>query len=187
MNPAIGTEASTCHWIQKNSWGYDFSLQEGDREIGSLRASSWTHQEYTATVGDTRYVFRQQGFWKRLLICEEAATRARVMTFTPNWGVSKGKIESSDGRTYYWSTRGFIRQTSSVADENGNVLLEMKEGNSPQTKGICNLLKSGGSAEVYGREKDRPMLSLLVLFSLFLLLCRNDETASVATVVAASG
>jgi hypothetical protein len=187
MNPTIGTETTTYHWVQKNSWGHDFSLQEGNREIGSLRASSWTHQEYTAIVGDTRYVFRQQGFWRRLLICEDATSRVRVMTFTPNWGVSKGKIEYSDGRTYYWSTRGFLRQISSLADEYGNVLLEMQEGNNKETKGLRSLFRSGGSTKIYGEPKDRTMLSLLVLFSLFLLLCRNDEATSVAAVVAASG
>jgi hypothetical protein len=184
MEPTIRKDASTYLWIQKDSWRYDFALHRNNREIGSLKATSWTNQEYEVSTDEGAWVFKQEGFWKRVIVCEDASSRARMVTFVPNWGISRGKIEFADGRTYEYSTTGILHAVSRIVDYKGRNVLEIEEGNNPDTKGLRNFMKFGGSIIASEELADRRTLLLLSMFALYLLLCRRNEagaTAAIAT------
>lgn len=182
MKPTIRNDNSTYRWLQQDSWRYDYALHLNDRKIGSLKATSWTHQEYEGSIDDSRWIFRQEGFWRREVLCEEGSTRARILTFKPNWSVSEGKIEFVDGRTFEWSTSGFLRQVSSVLDYKGRKILEINEDNDLKPKGLKGWMRVGGSIETTDVSMDRKSLLILCFLALYLVLCRRDETSSAAAV-----
>jgi hypothetical protein len=186
MEPTIGSGASTYLWLQGNAWRYDFVLHHQGQDIGTLKATSWAHQEFEGSTKEGVWFFRQEGFWRREIVCEEAPARQRVASFKPNWSISEGKIELADGRTFHWSTTGFLHPVSQIVDYKGRKVLDIKEGNSLKLKGLKDLFRSGATIVRGESPCDTKTFSLLCVFTWYLLLCRRDETSSAATVAAIS-
>ena len=88
MEPTIGSADSTYLWLQRNAWRYDFVLQHRGQDIGTLKATSWSRQEFEGSTREGEWFLRQEGFWRREIVCEEAPARQRVASFKPNWSIT---------------------------------------------------------------------------------------------------
>lgn len=185
MESAPGNDTSAYLWLQRSAWRYDFTLRHAGLDIGSLKATSWSRQEFEGATKEGVWFFRQAGFWRREILCEEAPARQRVASFKPDWSMSEGKIELADGRAFDWSTAGFLHPVSQIRDYKGRKVLEATEGNNLTSKGLKGLFRSEATIVRGDSPCDMRTFSLLCLFTWYLLLCQREETscaASVATI-----
>ena len=186
MKQSSRSDAETYVWLQSGTWSNDFVLQHEGREIGTLKATSWSRQEYEGSTGEGTWVFRQEGFWNRVIVCEDAATRQRLGTFRPKWSSSEGELELWDGRKFNWATSGFLDPVSTLTDQRGAVILELKQGNSLQRRKLSDLFRVGATIFLAASRLDRRTSSLLCLMAWHLSLCSRDETTAAVTVATIS-
>jgi hypothetical protein len=186
MKQSSRSDAETYVWLQRGMWNYDFALQHEGREIGTLKATSWSRQEYEGSTAEGTWVFRQEGFWKRVIVCEDASTRQRLGTFRPKWSASEGELELWDGRKFKWTTSGFLDPVSTLADQRGTVMLELHQGNSLQNSKLSRFFKVGATISLASSGLDRRTSSLLCLVAWHLSLCSRDETIAAVTVATTS-
>jgi len=184
MHPTPRRESASYIWLQKGGWTREFILQREGREMGTLKATSWTENVFEGMTDQGRWRFRQEGFWKRVVVCEDASTGRRVATFKPRHSVSDGELEVAGGQVYHWSTSGFLKPRSFLRDNKANIVLEINEGNPRSRKRLCDLFKTEGRISVERPLQDARTTSLLCLLAIYLLVCAHDETSAAGAVVA---
>jgi hypothetical protein len=158
-------------WVHPYMFQNIYELRAGEQCLATLSRSGVLKRVTLAETDGQQWRFKREGNWKVSLVIYSGANEESEESRKPLASIRRnsrgqGELMFSDGHTYTWSqTRtGFWRRTWSWAGPEGTVLS----------------MKKRRLLEVASTASDLPDLPLLVLFSLYLILIKEEEEATSA-------
>jgi len=155
---------------------YD-ELRAGEEIVATLR---WQKGSLAvAEVGDGRWTFKRQGFWRQRVTVRQEGSDVDIAQFELGWW-GGGTLDPGAGRRFRWGSANFWRSNWQWTAEDDTPLVRFV--------GQQRWTKMEGAVEVEPAAADLPELPLLATLGWYLLvMTANEEAAGAVVVMAGAG
>lgn len=172
----FGELSGPLYWEQPRARKQEYLLHGLQGLAGGLRFRSSFRGSAEAMARGAAWTFERKGFFKQTAYARLEGEPDPVAVFTPKWTGRSGEIRVPGRAAYHWETKGFLRGRVELRDPEGLILGCGSEGK----RSTSGLLRTQARLDVEARARKDPQLPLLALFSWYLLLMHNRDSAAAA-------
>jgi hypothetical protein len=161
-------------WVRPSARRKYDELRSGEEVVARI---DWQKGSLAvAQVGDGRWTFKRQGFWRQRVTVRQEGSEVDIAGFDLGWS-GGGTLDPGAGRRFRWGSANFWRSSWQWTAEDGTPLVRFvaKQG----------WTKMEGVVEIEPAAADLPEFPLLVTLGWYLLvMTANEEAAAVGATVA---
>lgn len=163
-------------WKQTNWGGRYFELLSGDDVVGVLYWPKWLSDHAVVESGDGKWVIDRVGFFRDRVVVTDVHSGSKVAKFEIGW-LGDGEVVLANGRVYNWYRTGILSNNWTLADENDDLVFEVKEW--------MHWFKHRAQIVLRVGSITRPELPLLIYLGWYLAFMQMQDAAAVVAVTAA--
>jgi hypothetical protein len=163
-------------WKQKKWGGSDFELSSGDDRVGVLYWPKWLSDRAVVKSGDGNWIIDRVGFFRDRVIVIDVENGKEVAGVEFGW-LGDAEVTLVNGKAYKWYRTGILSNNWIMADENDELVFEIKEW-MHWFKHRADIVMRVGSIT-------RPDLPLLIFLSWYLAFMQMQDAAAVVAATAA--
>jgi len=164
-------------WKQIGFGVREFELTSGEDLVGRLYWAKWLSDYSIAECGDGRWTLDRIGFFRDRAVAMEEGKDIEVASVTFDW-MGDSKISLSSGRQYQFFKTGFFSNNWTMADEDEDMLFEIKEG--------VRWFKHDAEIDLQVDAIMMQELPLLILLSWYLAYMHIQDAAGAAAAASAA-
>jgi hypothetical protein len=164
-------------WKQTRWGGRYFELLSGEDIIGVLYWPKWLSDRAVVKSGDGKWVIDRVGFFRDRVVVTEVDSGAEVASFEMGW-LGDGDVTLANGKVYKWFRTGILSNNWVLEDENGDLVLEIKEW--------MHWFKHRAQIVLRVGSITRPELPLLIYMSWYLAYMQMQDAAAVVAATTAA-
>jgi hypothetical protein len=163
-------------WKQTKWGGRYFELLSSDERVGHLNWPKWLSDMAVAEGGDGKWIIDRVGFFRDRVVVTDVENGVEVASVEFDW-LGDGEVTLANGKVYNWYRTGILSNHWTLADENDDLVFEIKEW--------MHWFKHRADIELRVGSITRPELPFLIYLGWYLALMQMQDAAAVVAVTAA--
>jgi hypothetical protein len=159
-------------WRQPSAFNRNFELKTGDSQLASLKFLKTFGSLAEGCVLGEAWTFKRSGFLAPKASARVAGNEEDIITYEPNFTGTKGMMRMHNGEMLELKATNFWGSEWSLLNMRGEVFLQFH---------LKGMIRHGSSVAVQPAALDRKDLPLLLLFSWYIIVLHQQDSAAGAS------